>query len=95
MGTEYQVVCEKHKKFMKEFDSLKETYYRCENFPLCKITAKKELISRAIEDQIVTERVSADTIKLYRWDPSKKYVIISIVKKEKGLLKAIDNGIWR
>ena len=92
---EIKIVCERCDRFMQLFKSLKDSYYRCIRFPRCNITANPKKVQTAIEKFLTTELISSDAIKIYRFDPAENVVFVSIVKNDKKILSAVEEGIWR
>ena len=91
---EIRIVCEKCDKYMDLYQSLNSAYYRCRRFPRCKITGNPEKVSEAIQNKLVTELISLDKIKIYRYDLIENVVFISEAKKTKGLVTKIEDGFW-
>ncbi len=80
-----RIYCAKCEQEMIKKMTPKKEFYMCPNFPECRIQAEPLYISKAVLQNVATNKIKGDLIVLYRWDENKNIVNVSEIFSEKKL----------
>ncbi|MHA1648524.1 MAG: hypothetical protein ACTSVL_13235 [Promethearchaeota archaeon] len=77
-----KVFCKKCETEMVKVTTTKKVFYRCSNYPDCKIIGDPWYISQAVKKGVVSHVEHGDLLVLYQYDENKNIVFISTIFSE-------------
>ncbi|MHA1727850.1 MAG: hypothetical protein ACTSWY_03880 [Promethearchaeota archaeon] len=80
-----RIFCQKCEAPMIKRISQKKELYFCPNYPECRVQANPWYIFKAIDEGLVTNRLKADLIVVYKYDETKNLISVSEIYSEKKI----------
>ena len=77
-----KIYCKSCEMSMQKIVTTKKMFYRCSNFPECKIQADPWHIEQAIEKTVTSHKIHADVLVLYQYDDDKNTIYVSEIFSE-------------